>query len=100
MSKEGKRNQLDKIMNQTFRYAKKLARDFYFNNWSKSPPKCSAFKNETINISHEGWNHLVYFRKRTRFELLGRLFILERAKELLETSPHFQSHIKRQGIDY
>ena len=58
---------LDKIMNQTFKHAKKLAHDFYFNDWSKNPPQCPAFDNEIINVSHEGWNHLVHFRKRTKF---------------------------------
>ncbi len=90
----------DIILNKTFKYVKKLAKDFYFNVWAKNSPKCPAFNNETINISNHGWDHLVYLRKRTKFELLGRLFVLERAKSLLETAPNFQSHIKRKDMDF
>jgi len=91
---------LDIIFNNTFKYAKKLAKEFYFKNWKKNLSECPAFKGETINIGHHGWDHLIYLRKRTKFELLGRLFILERAKKLLETAHNFQSHINRKDMDF
>lgn len=91
---------MDTIFNQTFKYAKKLAKDFYFNDWAKSPPKCLAFDGEVVHITREGWEHLVHLRKRTRFELLGRLFVLERAKKLLETATVFQDYCKIKNSEY
>lgn len=91
---------LDTIFENVFNYAKKLARDFYFEVWSKSPPHCPAFDGEVIHVSREGWEHLALFHKRTRFELLGRFFVLERAKHLLETATHFQQHIRRGEVEF
>ncbi|MHA1658563.1 MAG: hypothetical protein ACTSUT_05500 [Promethearchaeota archaeon] len=91
---------MDNILNQTFKYAKKTAKEFYFKVWVKNPPRCPAFDGEVVHISNYGWDHLVFLRKRTKFELLGRLFILERAKKLLETAHNFQSHIKRKDMDF
>lgn len=93
-------NNLNTILDRTFQYAKKIAREFYFHVWAKNPPKCLAFGGEVINISDYGWDHLAYLRKRTKFELLGRFFVLERAKRLLETAHNFQSHITRQDMDF
>lgn len=97
---EKNKNNFDKILNSTFKHAKKISKNFYFKVWVKNPPKCPAFNNEIILISHHGWDHLAYLRKRTKFELLGRLFVLERAKCLLETAHNFQSHIKRKDMDF
>lgn len=91
---------MDTILNKTFSYAKKLAKEFYFKEWAANPPKCPAFGGGVVHISHYGWEHLVYLRRRTKFELLGRLFVLERAKELLETSLHFQNHIRRDDVEF
>ena len=91
---------LDNILDQTLKYAKKTAKEFYFKIWSKNPPKCPAFDGEVVNISHYGWEHLVYLRKRTKLDLLGRLFVLERAKKILETAQHYQSHIKRGNEEF
>jgi len=91
---------LDLIFNSTFRYAKKLAKEFYFKNWAKNPPKCSAFKNEEIHISRIGWQHIAHDEAKTRMDILGRFFILERAKELLETTTKFQDYKKRDGNEY
>ncbi len=90
---------LDNILNQTFKFAKKIAKDFYFE-WSKTPPSCPAFNGELINISHHGWEHLIHLRKRTKFELLGRLFVLERTKELLESAHNFQDHLKKDDVEF
>jgi len=90
----------DVILDRTFKYAKKIAKEFYFKEWVPNPPKCPTFDGEVINISNHGWDHLVYLRKRAKLELLGRLFILERAKKLLETAHNFQSHITRKDMDF
>lgn len=98
------KNELDKIMNETFQYAKKLAHDFYFNIWSKNPPKCFAFNfafnGEVIHISRIGWEHIMYDEAKTCMDVLGRIFVLERAKELLETAKQFQNYEKRNNIEY
>ncbi|MCX6789150.1 MAG: hypothetical protein NTZ42_00875 [Candidatus Gribaldobacteria bacterium] len=91
---------LNTILDTTFKFAKKTAKDFYFKIWAKNPPKCPAFDGEMIHISRYGWEHLTRLRKRTKFELLGRLFVLERARELLETSLHFQLHVQRKDMDF
>lgn len=93
-------NDLDVILNETFAFAKKRAHDFYFHVWAQKPPCCPAFECTVIGISHFGWEHLVCLRKRTKFELLGRFFALERAKQLLETATHFQLHIKRGASSF
>jgi len=82
---------LDTIINQSFSYIKNIAKQWY-HDWMKTPPHCPAFHGEVIHVSRYGWEHLVRLRKRTKFELLGRLFVLERARELLETATHFQKH--------
>ncbi len=50
------KNNLDSILDQTFDYAKSLAKDFYFKAWSKNPPACPAtdfwrFEAETDGIN-------------------------------------------------
>ena len=91
---------MNKIFNETFKYAKKLAKDFYFNEWAKTSPKCLAFDGEVVHITREGWEHVAHLRKRTRFEVLGRLLVLERAKKLLETATVFQDYRKTNGVEY
>lgn len=91
---------LDTIMNGTFKHAKKLARNFYFNIWSKNPPKCSAFNGEIIHISRVGWEHIMYDEAKTCMDVLGRIFVLERTKKLLEIAQQFQNYEKRNGIEY
>ena len=91
---------LDAILNNTFAYAKKCARDFYFYFWAPQPPHCPAFEGGVIYISHFGWEHLVCLRRRTKFELLGRFIVLERANRSLETATHFQLHIQRGILSF
>ena len=91
---------LDIIFNNTFKYAKKLAKEFYFKNWKKNSPKCPAFKGEVIHISRIGWEHIVHDEAKTRMDILGRIFILERAKRLLETATQFQNYERRGEIEY
>lgn len=91
---------MDRIFNETFKYAKKLAKDFYFNDWARTSSKCPAFDGEVVHITREGWEHVVHLRKRTRFEVLGRLLVLERARRLLETATVFQDYRKTDGVEY
>ena len=91
---------LDDIFDSVFKFTKKLAQEFYFSKWNKTPSHCPAFDGEIIHVSREGWEHLALFHKRTRFELLGRFFVLERAKYLLDTATHFQQHIRRGEIEF
>ena len=91
---------LDTIFNNTFKYAKKLAKEFYFTNWAKNPSKCPAFKGEIIHISRIGWEHIIHDEAKTRMDILGKIFILERAKKLLETATQFQDYEKRNGNEY
>ncbi len=86
---KNKNKKFDNILNQTLKYAKKLAKEFYFNNWSKNPPRCQAFGGEIINITREGWEHITHDEVKTKTDILGRLFVLERAKFLLETTSSF-----------
>jgi len=94
------KDNLNTILDATFKFAKKTAKEFYFKQWAKNPPACPAFDGEVINISHIGWAHITHEEYRTKMDILGRLFILERAKQLLEEMPRFQSHEKRDDIDY
>jgi len=95
-----KNNNLDKILNNTFKYAKKLAKDFYFNKWNKDELKCPAFNKEIIHISRVGWEHIIHDESKTRMDILGRIFILERAKKLLETANQFQDYTKKNDIEW
>lgn len=91
---------LDKIFKRTFAYAKKLAKEFYFSGWAKNQPKCPAFKGETIHIGREGWEHTVKTIRRTRMDVLGRLFCLEKARHLLEMSSTFQDYRKIKDLEF
>ena len=91
---------LDTILNHTFKHAKKLARHFYFKRWAKKPPHCPAFNNEVVSIGREGWEHIIDAKHRTKMDLLGRLFTLEKAKYLLETSITYQDYQKSHDLEF
>lgn len=91
---------LNVIFDTTFTYAKELARDFYFNIWVKNPPRCPAFNGEIIRASHDSWEHIVHDESKTRMDIPGRLFILERAKKLLQETSSFQDYEIRNDIEY
>lgn len=95
-----KNQNLDTIFNDTFKYAKKLAKEFYFKNWVKNPLKCPAFKGEIIHISRIGWEHTIKELHKSKMDILGRFCILERAKKLLESATQFQDYEKRNGNEY
>ena len=100
MHEQNSQKEFDKILNQTYKYAKKLARDFYFNNWIKNPPMCPAFQGGIIHISRVGWEYIIHDETKTRMDILGRLFILERTKRLLETAGQFQDYKKMGNTEY
>jgi len=89
---------MDEIFHKTFKYAKQLAREFYFRVWAKSPPQCLAFGGEVVHVTREGWEHIIDDTARTRTDVLGRLFTLERAKKLLEEAATFQDHRERTDL--
>lgn len=91
-----KKQKLDTIFNHTFKHAKKLARNFYFKQWAKNPPRCPAFDGEEINVGREGWEHVVEGKYRSKMDVLGRICCLERAKYLLEKSTAYQDYEKRE----
>lgn len=91
---------LNTILDATFKFAQKTARDFYFNVWAKNPPKCSAFDGEVIHITQEGWEHITHSEGKTKTDILGRLFVLERAKILLEKAVAFTEVIERDKAVY
>ena len=97
---KNKKKDFDKILNKTFKYAKKIAKDFYFNKWANNPPKCPAFDGEVVNITREGWEHIIDDTSRTKTDVLGRLFVLERAKALLEKVTTFSSKIDKAKKEY
>ncbi len=86
---ENKNENLNTILDATFKFAKKTAKEFYFKIWVKNSPKCPAFGGEVINISHYGWEHLIHDENKTKSDIMGRLFVLERVKFLLETATTF-----------
>jgi len=88
-------DQLNTILNATFKFAKQKAKEFYFRNWAKNPPVCPAFDGEVVNITREGWEHTIKEIRRTKMDVLGRLFILERAKKLLAEAALYQDHTEK-----
>lgn len=86
----------DTILNYTFLYAQKKAKEFYFKIWVQNFPRCPAFGGEVVYITREGWEHIIDDTGRTKSDVLGRLFVLERAKELLETATIFVTQEERK----
>ena len=76
---------MDEIFHKTFTFAKQLAKGFYFGG-------------EVVHITREGWEHIIDDTARTRNDVLGRLFTLERAKKLLEEAAAFQDHRERTDL--
>ncbi|MBU2545150.1 hypothetical protein KKC65_01690 [Patescibacteria group bacterium] len=92
-----KNRNFDKILNQTLKYAKNIAKEFYFQEWGENPPKCPAFDGEVVNITREGWEHITHDEIKTKTDILGRLFVLERAKVLLETATVYTTRERETG---
>jgi len=91
---------LDTIFEKAFSFAKQEARQFYFQAWRQDQKPCPAFNGEVVRITRVGWDHFLTARHRTKLDLLGRFFVLERAKRLLETSPQFQEYEQRGSEEF
>lgn len=91
---------LDRILDYIFKYAKQIAKEFYFQEWASNSPKCPAFNGEIVHITREGWEHIIDETTRTKTDVLGRLFVLERAKALLEKATTFSEQHKRNEKEY
>lgn len=77
---------------------KKRAWEFYAK-WRKNPSYCPAFK-ARIKISRKGWYHLVggkSYTKRSFPDVMRRLYLLPKAKEIIEKSTTIQDVEKRYG---
>ena len=66
------------------------AKDYYFNKWRGNEKVIPAF-GEVIYITKTGWNHIVHHPRRTLLDKIIRLKKLELAKQVLETSTHYQT---------
>ena len=90
------------IFNSTFKYAKKTAKRYYFKQWAKVNSRCPAFEGEVVNIGREGWEHTVKIVRRTKMDVLGRLFCLEYARSILDTATSFQEYTrnKKAGVEF
>lgn len=91
---------LDNILDKTFKYAKEIAKKFYFQQWVTNPPKCPAFEGDVVHITQEGWEHITHDESKTKTDILGRLFVLERAKILLEKIDTFSDKENRNRKEY
>jgi len=91
---------LDTIFERTYRFAEREARRFYFQVWRKDQKPCPAFNGEVVRITRVGWDHLLTAKHRTKLDLFGRFFVLERAKHLLETCTQFQEYEQRGNEEF
>ena len=91
---------LDTIFEKTFRFTEGEARRFYFRVWRQDQKPCSAFRGEVVKITRIGWDHITHAERRSKLDLLGRFFVLERAKILLETATYFQNYRKDGEVEY
>lgn len=66
------------------------AKDFYFNKWRGNEKIIPAF-GEIVYVTKIGWNHIVHHPRRTLLDKIIRLKKLELAKQVLETSNHYQA---------
>lgn len=79
-SKQNNRAALDRILNKTLKYAKQVAKDFYFNEWAEHLSQCPAFGDGVVNVTREGWEHIIDETSRTKSDILGRLFCLRKSQ--------------------
>lgn len=66
------------------------AKDYYFNKWRGHEVVIPAFK-EIVYVNRIGWNHIVHHPRRTLLDKIMRLKKLELARQVLETSSHYQT---------
>ena len=66
------------------------AKDFYFNKWRGHEKVIPAF-GETVYVNRIGWNHIVHHPRHTLKDKIIRLRKLELARQVLESSSHYQT---------
>jgi len=66
------------------------AKEYYFNIWRGHEKVIPAF-NEIVYVTRIGWNHIVHHPRRTLKDKIIRLKKLELARQVLETSSHYQT---------
>ncbi len=91
---------LDTIFEKTFTFAEREARRFYFQIWRGVQAPCPAFGGEVVKITRVGWEHISRSERRSKLDVLGRFFVLERAKVLLETATPYQSYRQQGEMEY
>lgn len=92
--------QLNKLGQKIFDYAVKEGKRFYFEKWVPKDCECKAFDGEIVNITREGWEHIVEDTRRHWLDIIARIAIFERAKKLLEEAEHFQKHKEVEDLEY
>jgi len=82
-----------------FKNIETKAKDYYFNKWRGHEIVIPAF-GEKVYINRIGWNHIVHHPRRTLKDIIIRLRKLELARQVLETSSHYQTVEVRGRIYY
>ena len=75
------------------------AKDYYFNKWHGHEIIIPAF-GEIVYVNRIGWNHIVHHPRRTLKDKIIRLKKLELARQVLETSSHYQTVEIRKKFYY
>jgi len=66
------------------------AKDYYFNKWHGHEKIAPSF-GEIVYVNRIGWNHIVHHPRHTLKDKIIRLKKLELARQVLESSSHYQS---------
>ena len=66
------------------------AKDYYFNKWQGHEKVAPSF-GEVVYVNRIGWNHIVHHPRRTLKDKIIRLRKLGLARQVLETSSHYQT---------
>ncbi|WKZ25772.1 MAG: hypothetical protein QY322_00440 [bacterium] len=66
------------------------AKNYYFNEWRGSEKIIQAF-NEIVYVNRIGWDHIVHHPRRSLKDKIIRLRKLDLARQVLETSSHYQT---------
>ena len=66
------------------------AKDYYFNKWQGHEKIAPSF-GETVYVNRIGWNHIVHHPRHTLKDKIIRLRKLDLARQVLETSSHYQT---------
>lgn len=73
-----------KLSAGNFHELKKIAEDFYFQEWRGHEKTAPAFGEEIVRVTRKGWTYLT--GKSTTGDVMRRLALLPIAKEIIETT--------------